>query len=173
MSTLDIRTADELIDPELEARWVMRRAAPQRAVLRQVLHAFVDGTDPITAEAIAAALPDQPPGAVQDSLNRLDADDLIQLVDGRIELAYPFSAAPTSFVVRLADGQERFACCAIDALGIAPMLGRTVHLRSQCHHCRAPLEFSVRPDGPESGARDVMVWVGKRCQGPRRITAAL
>jgi hypothetical protein len=49
---------------------------------------------------------------------------LIRIRDGHVDLAYPFSASPTAFVVRLPDGRERYACCATDALGIAPMVGQ-------------------------------------------------
>ena len=88
-------------------------------------------------------------------------------------MAYPFSAAPTAFVVRLADDRERYACCAIDALGVAPMLGESVHVRSQCHHCGATLEFDVAPTGPAADAEGVMVWVGVRGEGERRIATSL
>ncbi len=40
--TLEIRTAAELIDPELEARWTTRRAARETEVLQQILRAFVE-----------------------------------------------------------------------------------------------------------------------------------
>jgi hypothetical protein len=151
---LEIKTADELIEPELEARWAARRAGPHAEVLQHVLRAFVDRGGPIAVDEIAAALPDRAPEAVR-------------------EVGYPFSAVPTPFVVRLADGRERYACCAIDALGIAPMLGQRVHIRSQCHHCGAPLELSADPGGPGPEAHGVMVWVGKRTGGQRRIATSL
>jgi hypothetical protein len=85
-----------------------------------------------------------------------------------VELAYPFSAAPTAFVVELGDGRgERFSCCAIDALGLAPMLGRPIRIRSECHHCAAPLALSVSPSGPGPEAAGMMVWVGKRAEDRR------
>ncbi len=102
-----------------------------------------------------------------------DADDLLHLVDGRVRMAYPWSAAPTAFVVEPEDVGERYACCAIDALGIAAMLGRGVHVRSRCHQSGAPLAFSVSPDGPGPEARDMMVWVGRCATGERRISAGL
>lgn len=79
-----------------------------------------------------------------------------------MDLAYPFSASPTPFVVRLPDGRERYACCAMDALGMAPMLGQRVEIRSRCHHCGTPLEFSAAPPGPGSEAEGVMLWFGER-----------
>jgi len=120
---LDIRTAAELIDPELEARWTTRRAARETDVLQRVLRAFVERPGPVAVEQIVAAFADGPSEGIRQALARLDEDDLIQIRDGLVDVAYPFSAFPTPFVVQLANGQERCACCAIDALGIAPMLG--------------------------------------------------
>jgi hypothetical protein len=72
------------------------------------------------------------PGAeVPDVLVLLHDQDFIRLgADGRIEIAYPFSAKPTPHVVRLPGDVEAYAMCAIDALGIAPMLGAPVQIRS-------------------------------------------
>ena len=170
---LEIKTAEELIDPALEARWGARRAARQTDVLQLILRTFVDRGGPIPVGAIVATFPDLPRDAVWETLITLDEEDLIQVREGQVNMAYPFSAVPTPFVVRLADGRERYACCAIDALGIAPMLGQRVHIRSQCHHCKAPLKFSVGPRGPGPEDADVMVWVGKPAEGRRRISTSL
>jgi len=86
-----------------------------------------------------------------------------------VDLAYPFSISPTPFVADLGRGRgERYACRAIDALGLAPMLGEPVRIRSRCHHCATPLELSVHPSGPGLNAAEVMVWVGKRVEDERR-----
>src|SRR5260370_12181075 len=119
---LEIRTADELITPELEARWPTRRAARKTDVLQQVLRAFVERPGPAEVEQIVAAFADGPPDDIRADLARLDADDLIQIRDGLVDVAYPSSAGPTPFVVQLADGHARDACCALDALGLPPML---------------------------------------------------
>jgi hypothetical protein len=103
----------------------------------------------------------------------LDEQDLIQIRDGRIEIAYPFSASPTPFVVRLDGGRERYACCAIDALGMAPMLGETVGIRSHCHHCGEPVELVAEPEGPARGADGLMVWVGTGNRGDCRLATGL
>ena len=134
--------------------------------------AFVERGGPIPAEAIAA-FPECQPRVIRETLVALDEDDLIQVREGQVDMAYPFSAIPTPFVAWLADGQERYACCAIDALGIAPMLGQHVRIRSQCHHCRTSLEVSVDPEGPRPEAEGVMVWIGKQAEGQRRIATSL
>ncbi len=156
----DIKTADELIDSRLEARWKERRHGPQADVLRWVLRAFVDRGGPISVHAVAAAFPEWPSASVHDQLVALDRNDLVVLADDEIRFAYPFSAAPTAFVVTLADGQERFACCATDALGLGAMLDARVLIRSQCHHCGQSIDIAADPTGP-IGADGVMVWIGR------------
>ena len=122
---------------------------------------------------IVAPFADGRPDSIRADLARLDKDDLIQIRDGLVDVAYPFSAFPTPFVVQLADGQARYACCAIDALGIAPMLGQRVRIQSRCHHCGEPLELWVDPAGSGLEGEGVMVWVGKQGEGERRASTSL
>jgi Alkylmercury lyase len=170
---VEIKTAEELVDPVLEARWMARREAPLTDVLQAVLRAFRDRGGPVSLDAITVALPGVPPAVVRERLVALNEEDLIQLKGDRVEIAYPFSAIPTVFRIRFADGAERHACCAIDALGMAPMLGEPVHIASRCHHCVAHLALEVEPDGVGPDSEEVMVWVGKRAEGQCRITTTL
>ncbi len=170
--SLEIKTAEELVDRDLEARWAARRQGPQADVLRWILRAFTERGGPIPASEVEAAFSEWPATAVRGELAALDEKDLIVLADNEIPLAYPFSAAPTPFLVRLADGRERFACCATDALGIAAMLGARIAIRSRCHHCGEPLDLAADATGP-LGVGEVMVWVGKREEGARRACTSL
>ena len=171
--TLTIKTAVELIDPALEARWTARRTDRQGPVLRQVLRIFAERGGPIPVAAIAAAITDLTSEAVGEVLVALDSEDLIQVVGDEVVIAYPFSTARTPFRIRLADGRERYACCAIDALGVAPMVGEPVQIHAECHHCGVPLVFSAGPDGPGPETDGLMVWVGERAEGQRRISTSL
>lgn len=169
----DIRTAAELIALDMEGRQTDRRAARESRLMRTVFRAFVE-TGSARVEEIAAAFRDRPAESVLEQLARLNEEDLIRIRDGRVDLAYPFSASPTPFVVDLGGRRgERYACCAIDALGLASMLGQSVRIRSRCHHCAAPLELSVDPSGPGPEAAEVMVWVGRRAKDERRACDAL
>src|SRR5262245_5980105 len=131
MTGLRIKTADELGAADLEERWKSRRASRETAISRAVLRLFVDRGGPISIEQLVATFPDAPAEETQQALIRLDEDDLIRIQAGQVDMAYPFSALPTPWEVRLADGQERFACCAVDALGIAPMIGQSIEIRSR------------------------------------------
>jgi hypothetical protein len=154
---LVILTAEEMFIrfPEGGPR---RRAERQTPAATRILRAFLDGGGPVPVEEIADV----------EGLKRLDDQDLIRVRDGQIDVAYPFSAAPTPFMVRLPDGRERYACCATDALGFAPMIGQPIGIRSWCHHSGAPLAFGVSPDGPAPGAAGVMLWIGQRGDEPCR-----
>ena len=102
----------------------------------------------------------------------LDEKDMIVLEGHEIPVAYPFSARPTACAVKLADGRERFACCATDALGIAAMLSARIQIRSHCHHCGQPIDLAADATGPLDAA-EIMVWIGKRDESEQRACTGL
>jgi hypothetical protein len=173
MASLQIKTADELGAADLEERWKSRRAGRETAIFRAVLQLFVDRGGPIPIEEIAAVFPDVPAEETRQALIRLDDEDLIRVQAGQVDMAYPFSALSTPWVVRLASGQERFACCAVDALGIAPMIGQSIEIRSRCHHCGEPLALWSTPDGAGSEGSGVMLWVGQRTDARCKVADSL
>jgi hypothetical protein len=111
---------------EILGAW-RRRAIPlepdEVAVHRAVLRGFAVTGSPPTKEELRAVLVDggRPLADVLSALHQLDAIRLAP--DGQVAVAYPFSAMPTRHRVRIANRTDVFAMCAIDALGISPMLG--------------------------------------------------
>jgi len=173
MAILEIKTADQLGAGDLEDRWKARRAGRETAVSRRVLQLFVDRGGPIPVDEIVASFPDAAPESVRQALVKLDDDDLIRIQAGLVDMAYPFSALPTPWVVRLPGGAERFACCAVDALGIAPMIGHTVEIRSRCHHCGEPLALESMPEGARPESSGIMLWVGQRTDARCKVADSL
>jgi alkylmercury lyase-like protein len=171
--SLVIKTADELIALDLEGRGKARRAARETPAAKRVLRTFLDRGGPVSVDDVVAAPSDGSGETTRQALRALDDADLIRIRDNHIDLAYPFSASPTAFLVRLRDGRERYACCAIDALGIAPMVGQRIEIRSRCHHCGRPVEFPAAPDGPGPEAAGVMLWVGKRSEERCKVADSL
>lgn len=157
------KPAEELLDAEFTAKWRDRQTigTASRMVLEAILGRFVEVGGSVPIEALTPALVDRDPAEIADALRELDEKDMVVLLDGQVVLAYPFAGAPTRFRVVLPDGRERYAVCAVDALGIPPMLGQPVTIHSQCHHCGDPLRLEVGPTGP-LGASEAMVWVGER-----------
>jgi hypothetical protein len=162
MASFPVKTARELMDDEFDARWLAReRVGPAaRGTLAAVLDRFVAEGGPVDVAALAKhdGLGEHD---VEAAVAELDAADLLAMRDGRVILAYPFASAPTGFLTVLAGGAERHACCAIDALGIAPMLGQRVIVRARCHHCGEAIEMPVDVDRPQ-GSPGIMAWIGRR-----------
>jgi hypothetical protein len=173
VTNLQIKTADEFVALDLHGRWKTRRTARETDLSWRILRTFLERGGPIPVEEIVAAVGDRPTDATHRALVALDDDDLIRIRGGDIDIAYPFSASPTPFVVRSPDGRERYACCATDALGIAPMAGQRVEIRSRCHHCGTLIQFSATPEGAESAADGVMLWIGKRSDDRCRAVDSL
>jgi len=152
--TFPCRTAAELMDATFAAKWADRATLgePARAALRDILARLVSDGAPIDVASL---------GHSRAAVEELDTRDLVYLSHGRIVLAYPWSATPTAFVTVLADGRERWACCAIDALGVSAMLREPVTVRTACHHCAEPIELAMTPTGPLNSP-GVMAWIGDR-----------
>src|SRR5437667_4514084 len=159
LANLMIMTADELKALNSLERQAARRAAREQPLVRLILRTFLQRGGPIPIKDIVASSPDGRAEAVHDALTALDDEDLIRVRAGQVDIAYPFSAAPTPFRVRLSAGRERYACCATDALGIAAMIGEPVHITSGCHHCGESVHFAATPDEVGQTAEGMTVWL--------------
>ena len=171
--TVEIRTADEVLTPERAAEWAARRAQRDDPVLRAIWRAFVERGGPVPLASLSA-LPDLSADAVRTALATLDAADLIEREGDEVRLAYPFTSEPNGFEVVLPGDRSRYACCAIDALGVAPMLGTVVTVRSRCHESRMPLAFEVDPvAGPRQAPPGILAWVERGQWGGDRLSGFL
>ncbi|GGN89297.1 hypothetical protein GCM10011579_084010 [Streptomyces albiflavescens] len=137
--------------------------AVEQAVLR---HFAATGHAPVIGELEAAAAAHGRTAA--EVVADLGGDDFLVLDDhGRIRAAYPFSAGPTTHRVRLASGIEVWAMCAIDALGVADMLGSDAVITSA-----DPVTSETITDTCAGGhmtwqPSTAVVYVGQRsCTGP-------
>jgi Alkylmercury lyase len=150
-----------------------------RAAQQQVLRSFAATGHPPAASGLAelAARYGTTAGAV---LAELHAADFLQLgPGGDIHAAYPFSAVPTSHVVRIDGGPRVHAMCAIDALGIAAMLGAAVRIISADPCTSEPVTIIVQVDGKTATWQPpaAVVFTGQRTSygshGARSSTPAI
>jgi hypothetical protein len=172
--TVEIRTAADILTPERASEWAARRAQRDDPLLRTIWRQFIEVGGPVTLSAASAALPALPPEILRARAAALDALDLIGLEGDCVRLAYPFTTGPNEFEVVLPGGRARYACCAIDALGVAPMVGIPVTLRSRCHRSGAPLVFDVDPaTGPRRAPPGSLAWVERGRWGGDRLSGSL
>lgn len=103
-------------------------------------------------------------------LRELASEDWLALDDaGRVSVLYPFSLTSTGIEVVLR-GVTRYAMCAIDALGIAPMLGADVEIRTSCPVSGDPLLINVGPSGQVSADPDSVVVLRRRQTGAAHLS---
>ena len=154
-----------------EARFGKRRRArlgrAERELHSWILRHFSRAGRPRRDEVALAA---QTIGADLDrTLETLAREDLVHLgPDGEIAVAYPFSGRPTAHRVRFRNGSEASAMCAIDALGIAPMLGEPVTVRSRDPGTGEEIAVGVEADGTSSPGTTARPAVRCRRRPPTR-----
>jgi hypothetical protein len=130
-------------------RWVLRQFATRRAPNRSGL----------AGQAERLAL--EPEAA----LVLLAREDLVHLEGSEIMVAYPFSGRPSRHRVRF-DGREVYAMCAIDALGIAPMLGQAIEVVSSDPVSEEEVRVDLAADGHGSWQPpEAVVLAGRACEG--------
>lgn len=118
----------------------------ERELYFWILRTFATSGRPANAELRKAA--DEHGIDADLLLATLAREDLVHLGrDGEIAVAYPFSGRPTAHRVRLSSGHETYAMCAIDALGIAPMLREPIEIASRDPVSSEPIHVHVAPDG--------------------------
>ena len=142
-----------------------------RAVQRSVLRAIVDtGLPPGAAELDRVAEAHGRGGT--EVLHELAAEDFLTLdQSGQLRAVYPFSVSRTRHHVRIEDGPQVWAMCAIDALGIARMIERSVTIDSADPITADPITVHVTTAGVRANPAGVVVFVGRRgCDGPAEQT---
>jgi hypothetical protein len=123
-----------------------RLSEEERGLYFWILRRFASGGRPSTVETRAEA------GRSNLDLERafatLTREDLVHLGDdGEITVAYPFSGRPTAHRVRFPRGQQTYAMCAIDALGIAAMFDEPIAIESRDPLNGTEIHARIAPDG--------------------------
>jgi len=123
-----------------------RLSDPGLALYQWVMSSFSESGPPSTAAVRSYAL--DIGLSAEEALAVLAREDLMHLdAQGEIAVAYPFSGGPTRHRVVLSGGREVWAMCAIDALGIAAMLGTSLEVYSTDPLSGDAVTVSLEPDG--------------------------
>ncbi len=138
--------AAEIPPSKLGAARRARLSDAERALYFWILRRFsTDGCPSNTETRFEAERLGLDPEAV---FARLSREDLVHLgADGEITVAYPFSGHTTAHRVRFASGHETYAMCALDALGIAPMLEQTIAIESRDPLSSEEIHVRLPPEG--------------------------
>lgn len=131
------------------------------AVIRHAFRAILDGRPAIVAELPAAV--SLPQAVVEVAVERL-TDRGILVVEahtGEITGARGLSLGETPHRLLLHSG-ERYAFCAVDAVGIPAALGATATVESRCYHCRKPLKLTLADGAVVEAPEGMVIWAVER-----------
>jgi hypothetical protein len=165
LSALGVARPASRREASVSPAWASQRVAglgtAERGLHRRILRSFAEGMPPTAEQLHDWATADSLD--IGEAMVTLDSHDLVHRdpVTGAIAVAYPFSSRPTAHRVRLAQGVEVFAMCAIDALGIAFMLDTPAMVLSTDPGTNEPIEVSVKPTGESEWVpREAVVVIG-------------
>ena len=142
-------------------RFLASFSPEENALSRHAFRAILDG-QPATVAGFSAAL-GLPPASVERAIARLSERGVIVIEpeNGWIVGVRGLSFTETSHRLTL-DGRERYAFCAVDAVGIPAGLGADARVESHCHHCRAPLTLQVRDGAVVEAPDGIVIWAVER-----------
>jgi hypothetical protein len=142
-----------------------------RAVHQAVLRSFAATGRAPDHDLLDAA---GPPFDTARVLAELAGGDFVYLDQaGSISAAYPFSATPTPHKVQIAGGASAYAMCAIDALGMAAMLGASVAIRSADPATGEPVTVTVSGRDALWHPATAVVFVGRTASDGAGPSAAV
>lgn len=131
-----------------------------RTVQQAVLRAYADTGSPPAADELDR-IAERCGRRGEDVLRELAAEDYLTLdAAGGVRAAYPFSAVATRHRARVEDGADVWAMCAVDALGIAAMLGRAVVIDSSDPLTGEPIRVHTQPDAARAEPPETVVYLG-------------
>jgi len=175
MSTLDANparvdaalTAAAIPTARRGAERTRRLSTRERELYRWILDRFAHATPP-DANAISECAQSLGLDHVA-ALAALAREDLVHFDDeGAILVAYPFSARPRGHRVLIDNDRSVEAMCAIDALGIAPMLNLPIEVTSRDPATGTEIWVRLHPgEGAWWEPETAVVLAGSsRCEGP-------
>jgi hypothetical protein len=118
-----------------------RLPAPERRLHQRVLRRFLEAGAPPTAGwfGVAARACGLDGATAAEALAQAD---LVHFAGERVSVCYPFSGVPTGHVVKIDGYRTVHAMCAVDALGMIPMVGAAGRIDSIDVHTGEPVQVT-------------------------------
>ncbi len=110
-----------------------------RKLQAHILHALLQGRSPDRIELLQNGVAAATQQAWEDLVH---SGAVVVNESARVVAAYPLSATPTRHRVEV-ESFKTWANCAIDALAVPRMVGRSGQITSECAHCGAAVTIAV------------------------------
>ena len=142
-----------------------------RPVHQAVLRSFAATGNPPDPEVLDDAAG---PFDISEVLSELAEGDYLYLDHaGQITAAYPFSATATAHTVQISGGARVYSMCAVDALGMASMLGTSVLIKSADPSTGEPIAVAVDRSSTVWEPDTAVVFVGRSASGCEGSSAVI
>lgn len=107
---------------------------------------------------------------VVEDIHILAENDLIVINSDSLPIgAYPVTLETTPHSISM-DKTNIYAMCALDALSIAPMFNKSVHIHSQCHLTHMPIDIDMQGEKILNVNQPALM-IGIRWQKPYKVAA--
>lgn len=140
-------------------RFLASFSPDETAVMRHAFRAILHGTPATIADLpVGTGLPRR---ITEEAAQRLLERGTLVLEDGRITGARGLSLTETPHRLML-DGHQRYAFCAVDAVGIPVALGVDASVDSHCHHCRRTVRLEIHGGTIVDAPPGLVIWAVER-----------
>ncbi len=127
-----------------------------RKLQAHILHALLQNRSPDRIELLRNGVAAATRPAWEDLVH---SGAVVVNESGRVVAAYPLSATPTRHIVEV-EPFKAWANCAIDALAVPRMVGRSGRITSECAHCGIAITIAVVDQTVLGTPADVIVGHG-------------
>lgn len=138
----------------------------EKSVHQAILRTFATSGYPPSPGDLDAVTAGSSRGTIEVLTALHDVDAIRLAPDGRIAVAYPFSATPTRHRVRIGDRVDVYAMCAIDALGMSAMLGQDTRIESVDVTTGQPVTVTTTSGRSTWVPAEAVVFIGADGGGP-------
>ncbi len=142
-------------------RFLASFSPEENAVSRHAFRALLDGQPATVAELLEVE--ELPTRVIESAVARLTELGILVAdpATGWITGARGLSMTETPHRLTL-NGHQRYAFCAVDAVGIPAALGADARVESCCHQCGVPLAVEFRAGEIVEAPDGLVVWVVER-----------
>lgn len=134
---------EQLIIPSIDSKLLKEEKKVRRYLMNYVIdngHAFNINNSSKIAEDMKM-MKEETESILSDLVHK---NGIVADEEGNINFIYPVSAIPTNHRIKLMDGREFSAMCAIDAMGTAFTFKQDVDIVSKCSICGSDIRVSIR-----------------------------
>lgn len=125
----------------------------QKLIRLKIMDLIIDKKQPAHLDAVKKYISettDIENDYVNETLEYFSENNIMVVEDNKVNFIYPVSAHGTMYIVKLEDGRELNAMCAIDAIGVTHTFDQDIEINSICSVTGQEINLSIKDKKLES-----------------------